>query len=156
MKYLLFLLSTFAVAFGCSSQARQAESASDADSAVVADVADSEYTDISKLRITPIGRYRSYYTMFYRVSGATTTGNIAYTLTMKDSVANCDESSFCYTMANLHGPNSSYGNRYEVYKRMQKDGVECLLKMVSLILAMSCQQVSLQKWNSPQISLPLH
>lgn len=64
MKYLLFLLSTFAVAFGCSSLARQAESASDADSAVVADVADSEYTDISKLRITPIGRYRSYYTMF--------------------------------------------------------------------------------------------
>lgn len=60
MKYLLFLLSTFAVAFGCSSQARQAESASNADSAVVADVADSEYTDISKLRITPIGRYRSY------------------------------------------------------------------------------------------------
>ncbi len=83
MKYLLFLLSTFAVAFGCSSQARQAESASNADSAVVADVADSEYTDISKLRITPIGRYRSYYTMFYRVSGATTTGNMAYTLTMK-------------------------------------------------------------------------
>lgn len=117
MKYLLFLLSTFAVAFGCSSQARQAESASNADSAVVADVADSEYTDISKLRITPIGRYRSYYTMFYRVSGATTTGNMAYTLTMKDSVANCDESSFCYTMANLHGPNSSYGNRFEVYKK---------------------------------------
>ena len=84
MKYLLFLLSTFAVAFGCSSQARQAENASNADSAVVADVADSEYTDISKLRITPIGRYRSYYTMFYRVSGATTTGNMAYTLTMKD------------------------------------------------------------------------
>ena len=47
MKYLLFLLSTFAVAFGCSSQARQAENASNADSAVVADVADSEYTDIS-------------------------------------------------------------------------------------------------------------
>lgn len=117
MKYLLFLLSTFAVAFGCSSQARQAENASNADSAVVADVADSEYTDISKLRITPIGRYRSYYTMFYRVLGATTTGNMAYTLTMKDSVANCDESSFCYTMANLHGPNSSYGNRYEVYKK---------------------------------------
>ena len=41
MKYLLFLLSTFAVAFGCSSLARQAERASDADSAVVADVADS-------------------------------------------------------------------------------------------------------------------
>ena len=61
MKYLLFLLSTFAVAFGCSSQARQAESASNADSAVVADVADSEYTDISKLRITPIGRYRGYH-----------------------------------------------------------------------------------------------
>lgn len=40
MKYLLFLLSTFAVAFGCSSQARQAENASNADSAVVADVAD--------------------------------------------------------------------------------------------------------------------
>lgn len=117
MKYLLFLLSTFAVAFGCSSQARQAESASNADSAIVADVADSEYTDISKLRITPIGRYRSYYTMFYRVSGATTTGNMAYTLTMKDSVANCEESSFCYTMANLHGPNSSYGNRFEVYKK---------------------------------------
>lgn len=91
--------------------------ASNSDSAVVADVADSEYTDISKLRITPIGRYRSYYTMFYRVSGATTTGNMAYTLTMKDSVANCDESSFCYTMANLHGPNSSYGNRFEVYKK---------------------------------------
>lgn len=54
MKYLFFLLSTFAVAFGCSSQARQVESASNADSAVVADVADSEYTDISKLRITPI------------------------------------------------------------------------------------------------------
>ena len=117
MKYLLFLLSAFAVAFGCSSQARQAENASNADSAVVADVADSEYTDISKLRITPIGRYRSYYTMFYRVLGATTTGNMAYTLTMKDSVANCDESSFCYTMANLHGPNSSYGNRFEVYKK---------------------------------------
>ena len=69
MKYLLFLLSTFAVAFGCSSQARQAENASGADSAVVADVADSEYTDISKLRITPIGRYRSYYYVLPSVRG---------------------------------------------------------------------------------------
>ena len=75
-------------------------------------------TNINTLHISAIDRYRRYYTMLYHLSGADANAGLAYTLTMKDSVASCKDKFLYYTLTNLHGPLSTYGDYiYGLYRK---------------------------------------
>ena len=121
MKHLTIIFIVLACTISCSAS-QQTVVGVLADSTVVGkdssiNTNGSEETDVNSLHVSAIGKYCNYYTMFYRMYGVATTYGFAYTLTMKDSVANNMDSVFCYTLKNQYGPRCTYGNRYGLYRK---------------------------------------